>query len=140
MNDEGKRGRAPWTVLVVVVAGILSGAVGIVHAISLIIDRDDAAVQADTGFSSGGLMAYGIGAIAVGAILIAAAVWLAGGTKFARWTVGWFTLLHLFQGIAIVFQWYDTSPWEGITSIAVSAVILYLLFMAPRTKAYYASG
>lgn len=62
----------PWTVLVVVVAGILSGVVGIVYA--------------------------------------------------------------------IVFQWYDVSAWEGITSIAVSAVILYLLFSTPRTKAYYASG
>ncbi len=138
MTENGDRARPPWTVLLVVAAGILSGAVGIVYAVSLIVDRDDASVQADTGLSSGGLVAYGIGAIAVGAIFVAVAVWLAGGSSFARWTVGWFTLLHLFQGIAIVFQWYDVSAWEGVTSIVVSVVILYLLFRAPPTRAFYA--
>lgn len=131
--------RPPWTVFLVSAAGILSGAVGIVYAISLIADRDDAAVQADTGLSSGGLLAYGIGAIAVGAIFIAVAVWLARGRKPARNVVGWFTLLHLIQGITIVFQWYDISAWEGVISIVVSVLILYLLFLTPRTKAYYAS-
>ena len=121
-----------------VAAGVVAGAVGIVYGISLIVDRDDASVQADTGLSSGGLVGYGIGAIALGGILITVAIWLAGGSSFARRLVGWFTLLHLFQGIAIVFQWYDVSPWEGITSIAVSVLVLYLLFVTPRTRTFYA--
>lgn len=130
--------RPPWTVLLVVAVGIVAGAVGFVYGISLIVDRDDASVQADTGLSSGGLVAYGIGAMAVGAILVAAALWLAGGGKAARWVVGWFVLLHLFQGLAIVFQWYEVSPWEGVSSIVVSAIALYLLFVNRSSRSYYA--
>ena len=129
--------RPPWTILAVVAAGVVAGAVGIAYGISLIADRGDASVQGDTGLSSGGLLAYGLGSIVVGGILIGAAVWLVRGSRLARWVVGWFTLLNLFQGVAIVFQWYDVSPWEGIVSIALSALVLYLLFVALPSRAFY---
>ena len=130
--------RPPWTVLVAVAMVVVAGAIGVVYGIGLIVDRDDSTVQADLGLSSGGLVGYGVGSMAVGAILIAAAVWLARGGSAARWIVGWFILLHLLHGVTIVFQWYDVSAWEGISSIVSSGIALYLLFFTDRARRFYA--
>jgi hypothetical protein len=84
------------------------------------------------------LLVYGIAAIAIGAVLAWLSISLARGSTSARWTVGLLTFVLLWHGVVIVFGWYDVSPWEGVTSIAVAAAALYLLFGAPRSREYYA--
>ncbi len=134
------RRRPPFTVLLVSALGILLGAVGVVHGVGLIRDRDDAAVIADTGLSSGSLLVHGIVTIVIGAVVVVLSANLLRGDRFARGVFGLFAALHLVQGLVIVFGWYDVSPWEGLVSIVVSVLLLVLLFRGPAVRAYFAAG
>jgi hypothetical protein len=136
-GSEARR-RAPVTVLLVAVLAFAVGVIGIVHGVGLIADRGEQSVQADTGMGSGGLTAYGLVAIGLGALLAALSISLARGSRSARWTVALLLVVHLASGLAIVFGWYDVSPWEGITSVAVSALLLFLLYGTERSRAFYA--
>lgn len=138
MASSATRRRVPGTVLLVAVLALAVGAIGIVNGVGLIADRGEQAVQADTGMSSGGLVAYGLVAIGLGALLAVLAVSLARGSRSARWTVAVLLFLHLAGGLAIVFGWYDVSPWEGVASVAVSACLLFLLYGSRRSRAFYA--
>lgn len=138
MSDSSRAGRPPFTVLIVAALGVGLGVIAGIYGIRIIANRDDPEVVADVGASSGWLLAYGVVAIGLGVVIGLLAVTLARGSTSARWTVGLFALLHLLQGFAIVFQWYDVGAWEGVSSIVVSAAILYLLFRNPSTRAYYA--
>lgn len=124
--------------LLVAVLALGVGVVGIVYGIGLIADRGEPDVQADTGMSAAGLVGYGIVAIGLGALLAALSVSLARGARSARRIVAALLVLHLASGLAILFGWYDVSPWEGISTVAVSAALLFLLYGARRSRAFYA--
>jgi hypothetical protein len=138
MTTAPGRSRPPFTILLVAVLGVALGVVAVLYGISLVVDRDDAGVRDSTGLTSGQLLVYGIVAIAIGAVLAWLSISLARGSRSARWTVGLLTFVLLWQGIVIVFGWYDVSPWEGVTSIVVAVAALYLLFGAARSREYYA--
>jgi hypothetical protein len=140
MAEPALRRRPPFTILLVAVLGVALGAVGIAHGVGLITGRDDTTVQDSTSLTSGQLVVYGIGAIALGVIIAVLSVSLARGSRFARFVVGLFAFFHLVQGFVIVFQWYDVSPWEGVSSIILGVAVLLLLFGSARSREFYASG
>ena len=53
--------------------------------------------------------------------------------------LGFLAVVHLAGGLFTVFQWYDVNPWQGVGSIVVSAVVLYLLFWARGTREFFAA-
>ena len=138
MTTAPGRSRPPFTILLLAVLGVALGVVAALYGISLVVDRDDAGVRDSTGLTSGQLLVYGIVAIAIGAVLACLAISLARGSTSARWTFGLLTFVLLWHGVVIVFGWYDVSPWEGVTSIAVAVRRALPPVRGARSREYYA--
>jgi hypothetical protein len=131
--------RPPFTVLLLAVLGVIEGILAALLGIGVIVERDDPEIADRLGYSSGWLIVYGIVAIGIGVVIAWLAIAVAQRSSFARWTLGFLAVVHLAGGLFTVFQWYDVNPWQGVGSIVVSAVVLYLLFWARSTRNYFAA-
>jgi hypothetical protein len=131
--------RPPFTVLLVAVLGVIEGILATLLGIGVIVERDDPEIADKLGYSSNWLIVYGIVAIGIGVVIAWLAISVAQRSSFARWTLGFLAVVHLAGGLFTVFQWYDVNPWQGVSSIVVSAVVLYLLFWARGTRDFFAA-
>jgi hypothetical protein len=131
--------RPPFTVLLVAVLGVIEGILATLLGIGVIVERDDPEIADKLGYSSGWLIVYGIVAIGIGVVIAWLAISVAQRSGFARWTLGFLAVVHLAGGLFTVFQWYDVNPWQGVGSIVVSALVLYLLFWARGTRDFFAA-
>jgi hypothetical protein len=131
--------RPPFTVLLVAVLGVIEGILATLLGIGVIVERDDPEIADKLGYSSGWLIVYGIVAIGIGVVIAWLAISVAQRSGFARWTLGFLAVVHLAGGLVTVFQWYDVNPWQGVGSIVVSALVLYLLFWARGTRDFFAA-
>jgi hypothetical protein len=131
--------RPPFTVLLVAVLGVIEGILATLLGIGVIVERDDPEIADKLGYSSGWLIVYGIVAIGIGVVIAWLAISVARRSRFARWTLGFLAVVHLAGGLVTVFQWYDVNPWQGVGSIVVSALVLYLLFWARGTRDFFAA-
>jgi len=131
--------RPPVTVILVAVFGVVEGVLAALLGVGVIVERNDPEIAGKLGYSSGWLIVYGIVAIGIGIVIAWLAVSVAKRSTFARWTLTFLAVVHLAGGLFTVFQWYDVNPWQGVASIVVSAIVLYLLVWARGTRRFFAA-
>ncbi len=132
--------RPPFAVILVAIFGVIQGIIAALLGIGVIVERDDPQIADEIGYSSGWLIVWGIVAIGIGVVIAWLAISVARRSSFARWTLGFLSVVHLAGGLFTVFQWYDVNPWQGVSAIVVSAIVLYLLFGVRGTREYFATA
>lgn len=132
--------RPPVTVILVAVFGVVEGVLAALLGVGVIVERNDPEIAGKLGYSSSWLIVYGIVAIGIGIVIAWLAVSVAKRSTFARWTLTFLAVVHLAGGLFTVFQWYDVNPWQGVASIVVSAIVLYLLVWARGTRRFFAAA
>lgn len=132
--------RPPVTVILAAVFGVVEGVLAALLGVGVIVERNDPEIAGKLGYSSSWLIVYGIVAIGIGIVIAWLAVSVAKRSTFARWTLTFLAVVHLAGGLFTVFQWYDVNPWQGVASIVVSAIVLYLLVWARGTRRFFAAA
>jgi len=132
MADGVKR---PVSVSVVAVLVLLAGALDIISAVILMLQLDNAGVDAAFGGRTGATTAA-IGSIVVGAILVILALGLWRGSWVARIIVTVLEVLSLIGSLFLAVAYLGTPVGEWLGLVA-SAVILILLWTHQASAFFY---
>lgn len=125
----------PGGVTLVAVLAWISGLLGIVGGVLLILARNNADVLESLKGSSGVVVGAGVVSIVIGLITILVANGLLRGSGFARGLVTLLMVLQIIGGVYALLRLPtpDASAWLNI----VIAVVVLLLLFSPRANAFF---
>ncbi len=127
--------RRPFGVTLIAVLTWISGALGILGGVVLILAREDAGLHRELQVSSSTIVAIGVVYIVVGLITILVAGGLLRGSGFARGLVTLLMILQLLGGFYALLKLPGNvgSEWASI----IVAVIVLLLLFSPQANAFF---
>lgn len=128
--------RRPGLVTLVVVLVVISGILGLLGGILLLVVGIGTGVDVD-GMSGGVIIALAIFAIIVGIIYLVVAKGLSNGNPVSRIIVAVVTVLHLIGNIYTAFARTDNTRYNALGSIIVSVLLLVILF-SPKANEFFA--
>lgn len=129
--------RIPFGVIVIGVVGIVQGVLTLIAGLALLVERNDADLLRQIGLESGEVGTYAVVAMIVGAVTIMVSLALFRGSGVARVLIGLLQVLHLAGGVYLLVRYEGTYLWDGVTTIIVAAVILFLLFGTTGSRDFF---
>lgn len=124
----------PAGVTLVVFLAYLSGILDVVSGLLLLLARNDAAAQRDSGLDGGTLMLVGIVTILIGVFVILLAGALGRGSSGARLIVTAVMVARLGIGIWGVIAIHSVTRWSSLLSAVIAAVVLLLLWSSSASE------
>jgi hypothetical protein len=118
------------------VIGIIQGIVAILGGIGLIAERNDEDLLGNTDVGSTTLGWTGGWLIVIGVITLVVAIGILKGSDVARTVLAVVELFHIGGGLYVLIAHSGTERWDGLATILVALVVLWILYRA-RSEAYF---
>ena len=141
MTDQrflGERPRRPGGVTVLAVLIVISGLLGLIGSIAVIIGRGNDEFVRSTTVSSGTLLWVGIVGVIIALVYLSVARGLTKGSGLARGLAAMVAVLSLISGVYSAIIHSGNLRWNGVASALLAVIVLALLF-SPRANAFFAS-
>ena len=128
----------PGGITLLMVLGVIQGAMAILLGIVLIIDRDSRSLQLQAHMNSDTLLATGIGVMAGGLIHLALALLLGKGNQIVRWLFGIVTMVNVSFGVWGLLSTHGEHRLSAAYVTVFGILILWILFGSERTDRFFA--
>ncbi|HYN71979.1 MAG TPA: hypothetical protein VES60_05705 [Nakamurella sp.] len=130
--------RRPFGITLLAVLIVVSGLLGLIGAIAVIIARGNDDFVRDTGVGSSTLLWVGIVGVIIAVVYLLVARGLTRGSGLARGLAALVAVLSLASGIYQAIIHSGSLRWSAIVSALLALIVLMLLF-SPRANAFFAS-
>lgn len=131
------RRRRPFGVTILIVFLWIQAIIGIVGGILLIVFHHDHSLIHNSKASSSDLLGYGIGALVVGLITAWIASAIGRGSNFARWFIGFISLLHLAGAIYGFIRIHSSERYGSAADGIIALIVLYILFGERGSREFF---
>ena len=131
------RARRPPGVTLLVFLLWLQAILAIAAGVALIVLRHNHSLIHDSHTSSSNLLAYGIAIVVVGVITALIASSLGHGSNFARWLVGFVSLLHLAAAVYGLVRIHSGERWAALVDAVIAFIVLYILFGERGSREFF---
>ena len=135
-NQAPARRPAGITLLAVLI--VVSGLLGLIGSIAVIIGRGNDDFVGDTGVGSSTLLWVGIVGVIIAVVYLLVARGLTRGSGLARGLAALVAVLSLASGIYQTIIQSGSLRWSAVVSALLALIVLLLLF-SPRANAFFAS-
>ena len=135
-NQAPARRPAGITLLAVLI--VVSGLLGLIGSIAVIIGRGNDDFVKDTGVGSSTLLWVGIVGVIIAVVYLLVARGLTRGSGLARGLAALVAVLSLASGIYQAIIQSGSLRWSAIVSAVLALIVLSLLF-SPRANAFFRS-
>ena len=130
--------RRPGGITLLAVLIVVSGLLGLIGSIAVIIGRGNDDFVSDTGVGSSTLLWVGIVGVIIAVVYLLVARGLTRGSGLARGLAALVAVLSLASGIYQAIIQSGSLRWSAIVSALLALIVLLLLF-SPRANAFFAS-
>ena len=130
--------RRPGGITLLAVLIVVSGLLGLIGSIAVIIGRGNDDFVRDTGVGSSTLLWVGIVGVIIAVVYLLVARGLTRGSGLARGLAALVAVLSLASGIYQAIIQSGSLRWSAIVSALLALIVLSLLF-SPRANAFFAS-
>jgi hypothetical protein len=130
--------RRPGGITLLAVLIVVSGLLGLIGSIAVIIGRGNDDFVRDTGVGSSTLLWVGIVGVIIAVVYLLVARGLTRGSGLARGLAALVAVLSLASGIYQAIIQSGSLRWSAIVSALLALIVLMLLF-SPRANAFFAS-
>ena len=130
--------RRPGGITLLAVLIVVSGLLGLIGSIAVIIGRGNGDFVWDTGVGSSTLLWVGIVGVIIAVVYLLVARGLTRGSGLARGLAALVAVLSLASGIYQAVIQSGSLRWSAIVSAVLALIVLVLLF-SPRANAFFAS-
>ena len=130
--------RRPGGITLLAVLIVVSGLLGLIGSIAVIIGRGNDDFVRDTGVGSSTLLWVGIVGVIIAVVYLLVARGLTRGSGLARGLAALVAVLSLASGIYQTIIQSGSLRWSAIVSALLALIVLMLLF-SPRANAFFAS-
>ena len=130
--------RRPGGITLLAVLIVVSGLLGLIGSIAVIIGRGNDDFVRDTGVGSSTLLWVGIVGVIIAVVYLLVARGLTRGSGLARGLAALVAVLSLASGIYQAIIQSGSLRWSGIVSAVLALIVLSLLF-SPRANAFFGS-
>jgi len=117
---------------------VVSGLLGLIGSIAVIIGRGNDDFVHDTGVGSSTLLWVGIVGVIIAVVYLLVARGLTRGSGLARGLAALVAVLSLASGIYQTIIQSGSLRWSAVVSALLALIVLLLLF-SPRANAFFAS-
>ncbi len=132
------RARRPGGITLLAVLIVVSGLLGLIGSIAVIIGRGNDDFVRDTGVGSSTLLWVGIVGVIIAVVYLLVARGLTRGSGLARGLAALVAVLSLASGIYQAIIQSGSLRWSAIVSAVLALIVLSLLF-SPRANAFFGS-
>lgn len=133
--------KRPWNVTLVAIIAFLIGLLDVAAGIGALLFRNEPRVQLEVGLSASNIAIYGGFLLVIGAVVLLLSFGLFGGSRMARGVIAFFAVLRIaFSVIGLVIATTMNTRTVFLVDIAISVLVLLMLFAGTRTKAFFARG
>jgi hypothetical protein len=133
-----ERVRRPGGITLLMVIGVIQGALSVLGGLVLFIARKDQDVLANAGGSKSTVTAIAVTTIVIGLIVIFVSLALGGGSNVARFLLGAVMVLNLIGDVYMILKYSGNQRTSGIVSAVVALIVLYLLYGSETSKEFFA--
>lgn len=138
VQDTLKR---PWNVTLVAILALFIGLFDILVGVAVLLMRNDRETQLSAGLSAANLAVFGGVVLVIGAIILLLSFGLFGGSRLSRGVIAFFAVVRIALAVVGVVLTAKAEFWGGYAfEIALSVLVLLLLFAGRRTKAFFGRG
>ena len=130
--------RRPGGITLLAVLIVVSGLLGLIGSIAVIIGRGNDDFVRDTGVGSSTLLWVGIVGVIIAVVYLLVARGLTRGSGLARGLAALVAVLSLASGIYQAIIQSGSLRWSAIVSALLALIVLMLLF-SPRANAFFGS-
>jgi hypothetical protein len=130
--------RRPGGITLLAVLIVVSGLLGLIGSIAVIIGRGNDDFVRDTGVGSSTLLWVGIVGVIIAVVYLLVARGLTRGSGLARGLAALVAVLSLASGIYQAIIQSGSLRWSAVISALLALIVLLLLF-SPRANAFFAS-
>jgi hypothetical protein len=130
--------RRPGGITLLAVLIVISGLLGLIGSIAVIIGRGNDDFVRDTGVGSSTLLWVGIVGVIIAVVYLLVARGLTRGSGLARGLAALVAVLSLASGIYQAIIQSGSLRWSAIVSALLALIVLLLLF-SPRANAFFGS-
>jgi hypothetical protein len=130
--------RRPGGITLLAVLIVVSGLLGLIGSIAVIIGRGNDDFVRDTGVGSSTLLWVGIVGVIIAVVYLLVARGLTRGSGLARGLAALVAVLSLASGIYQTIIQSGSLRWSAVVSALLALIVLLLLF-SPRANAFFAS-
>jgi hypothetical protein len=130
--------RRPGGITLLAVLIVVSGLLGLIGSIAVIIGRGNDDFVSDTGVGSSTLLWVGIVGVVIAVVYLLVARGLTRGSGLARGLAALVAVLSLASGIYQAIIQSGSLRWSAVVSALLALIVLLLLF-SPRANAFFAS-
>jgi hypothetical protein len=130
--------RRPGGITLLAVLIVVSGLLGLIGSIAVIIGRGNDDFVSDTGVGSSTLLWVGIVGVIIAVVYLLVARGLTRGSGLARGLAALVAVLSLASGIYQAIIQSGSLRWSAVVSALLALIVLLLLF-SPRANAFFAS-
>lgn len=130
--------RRPGGITLLAVLIVVSGLLGLIGSIAVIIGRGNDDFVRDTGVGSSTLLWVGIVGVIIAVVYLLVARGLTRGSGLARGLAALVAVLSLASGIYQAIIQSGSLRWSAIVSALLALIVLSLLF-SPRANAFFGS-
>ena len=130
--------RRPGGITLLAVLIVVSGLLGLIGSIAVIIGRGNDDFVSDTGVGSSTLLWVGIVGVIIAVVYLLVARGLTRGSGLARGLAALVAVLSLASGIYQAIIQSGSLRWSAIVSAVLALIVLSLLF-SPRANAFFGS-
>ena len=130
--------RRPGGITLLAVLIVVSGLLGLIGSIAVIIGRGNDDFVRDTGVGSSTLLWVGIVGLIIAVVYLLVARGLTRGSGLARGLAALVAVLSLASGIYQAIIHSGSLRWSAIVSAVLALIVLSLLF-SPRANAFFGS-
>ncbi len=135
------RVKRPWNVTLVAIIALLVGLIDVVAGVAALLFRNEVRVQLEAGLNANNIAIYGGVVLIIGAIILLLSFGLFGGSRLSRGVIAFFAVLRIaISVIGIVLATTMNARSVFLFDIALSIIVLLLLFAGTRTKLFFARG
>ncbi len=136
-----ERVKRPWNVTLVAIIALLVGLIDVVAGVAALLFRNEVRVQLEAGLNANNIAIYGGVVLIIGAIVLLLSFGLFGGSRLSRGVIAFFAVLRIaISVIGIVLATTMNARSVFLFDIALSIIVLLLLFAGTRTKLFFARG
>lgn len=130
--------KRPWNVTLVAVLALIVGILDVLAGVGLLLFRNEINYQNNFGLNASNLAFYGAVVLVLGAITLLVAFGLFGGSRLARGTIAFLSVVKIALGVVGILLGNVAGVWGGYAgSIAIAVIVLCLLYAGERTRRFF---
>lgn len=133
--------KRPWNVTLVAIIALLVGILDVAAGVAALLFRNEPRVQLEAGLNANNIAIYGGFVLIIGAIILLLSFGLFGGSRLSRGVIAFFAVLRIsLSVIGVVLATTMNARSVFLFDIALSILVLLMLFAGTRTKNFFARG